>query len=207
MSSANHRGRRVLKVPRHITMIILARPLQRTVSAVMYNIAIICVGMVMCEGVSLSIYIRDAMCLLIMPICTLALLNIRLIKALNTHRRMQIQNRSTQKDTSTTFALVIVIVVEIICQAPQLINFFLQISRIAINRVTCGGSLFYLQKISATLIVLNSAVNFIIYIFCNQRFRTVINEKVFNRNATQQEAIAPEMAGVENGEPVNETRL
>ena len=58
-----------------------------------------------------------------------------------------------------------------------------------------------------TLVVLNSAVNFIIYIRCNRRFRAVLIEKVFKRNVPQQEVIAHEMAGVENGEPGNVTRI
>ena len=70
------------------------------VLSVLYNIAIYG-GLVVCALVPntgvLYIYILDAICILILPICILALLNIRLIQALNTHRRMQIQNRSTQK--------------------------------------------------------------------------------------------------------------
>ena len=178
------------------------------VLAILYNIAIFG-GMVVHRVVAITeplyIYILDAICTLILPICILALLNIRLIQALNTHRRMQVQNRSIQKDNSTTFVLVIVIVVVIICQVPQVFNFFLQISLSTFTN-TCD-SLFYLQHISVALVVLNSAVNFIIYIVCNKRFRAVLIEKVFNRNATQQEAIAHEMEGVENGEPVNETRI
>ena len=178
------------------------------VLSVLYNIAIYG-GLVVCALVPntgvLYIYILDAICILILPICILALLNIRLIQALNTHRRMQIQNRSTQKDTSTTFVLVIIIVVVIICQLPQLINLFLHIS--LSNFINTCDSLFYLQKISVTLFVLNSAVHFIIYILCNKRFRAVLIEKVFNRNAPQQEAIAPDMAGVEKGEPETEIRL
>ena len=178
------------------------------VSAILYNIAIFggtVVHLVVTSTEPLYIFILDAICTLILPICILALLNIRLIQALNTHRRMQVQNRSIQKDNSTTFVLVIVIVVVIICQVPQVFNFFLRIS-LSTSTNTCGR-LFYLEHISVALVVLNSAVNFIIYIVCNKRFRAVLIEKVFNRNATQQEAIAHEMAGAENGEPVNETRF
>ena len=160
------------------------------VLVVVYNIAIFG-GIVMCEVIGTGViymYILDAICSLIMPICILALLNIRLIQALNTHRRMQIQNRSIQKDNSTTFVLVVVIVVAIVCQLPQLFNFFLQLPRPTYTNIC--GSLFYLEQISVTLVVLNSAVNFVIYILCNKRFRVVLIENVFNRNSPQQEAIA-----------------
>ena len=177
------------------------------VLAVVYNIAIFG-GLLMCEVIGTGViymYILDAICSLIMPICILAVLNIHLIQALNNHRRMQIQNRSIQKDNSTTFVLVVVIVVVIVCQLPQLFNFFLQISR-PTNTNNCG-SLLYFEQISVTLVLLNSAVNFVIYILCNKRFRAVLFEKVFKRNSSQQETIAHEMAAVENGEPVNETRI
>ena len=175
------------------------------VSAVLYNIAFF-VALIFGFPVIGIIFmsVLHAICVLILPICILTALNIRLTKALNTHRRMQMQNRSIQKDTSTTFVLVIVIIVVIICQLPQ-------ISRVwSFGRpFTCSSFQFYLRGISDTLVILNSAVNFIIYILCNRRFRDVLMEKVFKRAAPQQVAVPREMAGVEraNGEPVNETRL
>ena len=178
------------------------------VLAIVYNIATFG-GILMCHLTRtevIYVYILDAICSPIMPICILALLNIRLIQALNTHRRMQIQNRSVHKDNATTFVLVVVIVVVIICQLPQLFNFFIQISRSTMRTNTCD-SLFYLDQSSVTLVVLDSAVHFVIYILCNKRFRVVLFEKVFKRNSSKQETIAHEMAAVENGEPVNETRL
>ena len=176
------------------------------VSAVLYNIAIVVslfLALPFGDHVLICITVLHATCLLILPICILTALNICLMKALNTHRRMQMQNRSIQKDMSTTFVLVIVIVVVIICQLPQLSN--LVSSQLG---PTCVSNV-YLRGISTTLVVLNSAVNFIIYILCNKRFRAVLMEKVFRRPAPQQVAIAHEMAGVEraNGEPGHDTRL
>ena len=120
------------------------------VLAVLYNITI-CAGLVITADYALlPISILDAISLLIMPICILALLNIRLIQALNSHRRMQIQNRSIQKDNATTFVLVIVIVVVIICQLPQLFNLCIRLSRPIMYVIDCS-SLFYLDQISTTL--------------------------------------------------------
>ena len=181
------------------------------VSPVLYNIAVIFVFLFFGPQ---SIYTSGlhATFLLVLPICILAVLNIRLIKALNAHRRLQIQNRSIPKDTSTTCVLVIVIIVVIICQLPQLSNVvpLAGASGLRLTRnYTCDSYNFYICLISGTLVVLNSAVNFIIYILCNKRFRAVLMEKVFKRNAQQQEAIAPEMPALEreNREPVIETRL
>ena len=95
-----------------------------------------------------------------------------------------------------------VIVVVIICQLPQLSN-------VVSLGPTCYGNYFYLLGISNTLVVLNSAINFIMYILCNKRFRAVLMVMVFKRPAPQQVVIAHEMAGVEraNGEPGHATRL
>ena len=139
------------------------------VSALLYNIAVfVALGF---RYAFLYLSVLHATCLLVLPICILTALNIHLIKVLNTRRRMQMQNRSVQKDNSTTFVLVIVIVVVIICQLPQLS------SVVSFGwTYTCGSYYFYLRGISCTLVVLNSAVNFIIYILCNKRFRDVLME-------------------------------
>ena len=68
------------------------------VSAVLYNVAVFG-GMVLCSGrpmyIFLTINLLHTVCLLILPIYILTLLNILLIKALKTHRRMQMQNQSS----------------------------------------------------------------------------------------------------------------
>ena len=174
-------------------------------SAVLYTIAV-SIASQLFAYLFIFISVMHAILLLILPICILTLLNIRLIKALINHRRMQTQNQSIQKDNSTTFVLVIVIVVVITCQLPQLSNVGLLLLA---PMDACDSYGFYLHGIFTTLVVLNSAVNCIIYIVCNKRFRAVLMEKVFKRPAPQQVAIAHEVAGVEraNCEPGHATRL
>ena len=140
--------------------------------------------------------------ILILPISILALLNIRLIKALHTHHRMQSQNRRTasqRNDTSMTFVLIIIVIVLIACQVPALIHQALFAAKQHV--FDCGGYLFYLPPISDMLIVLNSAVNFIIYILFNKQFRNVLIKKVFKRQAAKQVVVGQEMAGPERAGP------
>ena len=174
------------------------------VSAVLYNIAVYA-GMLMSAPFGPTVYlfismnVLQAIFLLILPICILTVLNIRLIKAMKTHRRMQMQNQSSQNDDSITFVLVIVIVVATVCQLPQLSNgiVWLLSWHPVDNNYICGRFRLYLYTISNTLVVLNSAVNFIIYILVNKHFRDVLIQQVCKRRAPQQAAIAHDMAGVE----------
>ena len=65
--------------------------------------------------------------LLILPILTLTVITIRLIKAMKAHRCMhlEMQNRSQQNDTNVTFPLVIVVIVFIDCQVPTFFSYVL----------------------------------------------------------------------------------
>ena len=64
--------------------------------------------------------------------------------------------------------------------------------------------MFYKLPITNAVIFLNSAVNFIIYIIFNKRFRGVLIEKVFKRHAAQQVVVLEVNAGaaVTNTRPV-----
>ncbi|KAI0240620.1 FMRFamide receptor, partial [Lamellibrachia satsuma] len=117
--------------------------------------------------------------LLALPIFILTLLNIRLIKALKALRRkrMEMQSLRQQQDNNVTFVLIIVVIVFIICQVPALVNQVMW--NVAPDEArTCGGFQFYLRNIANMLVILNSAVNFIIYILFNKRFRHVLIQTV-----------------------------
>ena len=182
--------------------------------ALLYKIAI---GAVVIYSLQTAI-ILDTIFMLILPTCILALLNIRLIKALRAHRRMQ--NQSSQKDNSTTFVLIIVVVVLIVCQLPRIALPVLVLNQ-PLDVVISSGILCSVLPISNTLVVFNSAVNFFIYILFNKSFRDVLIQQVCKRPAPQQAphqapqqaprhaVIAHEIADTErtDGEPVNEIRL
>ena len=117
------------------------------------------------------------------PLVILTVLNIRLMKALKTSRRNQMEmlSRRQQHDNNATFLLIIVVVVFITCQLPSLINFviFESMSERSSHRASrCGGYQYYLIPISNALVLLNSAVNFVIYAVVNKRFRHVLTQTV-----------------------------
>ena len=107
---------------------------------------------------------------------------------------MQLHTPHSHNEQSMTLVLVIIIMVLIVCQLPALVTRMLWIP--APNEAyLCGGYMFYTVPITNMLVILNSAVNFIIYIIFNKRFRDIIMAKVFKRHATQQVVIFDGKAG------------
>ena len=117
------------------------------------------------------------------PLCILTLLTIRLIKAMNAHRRMQLEMNSlrNQQDNNMTFALVMVVVVFIICHVPRFLVSMLWIV-VPIDVLIVNEVWYVLGYLSVVLVVLNSAVNFAIYILANKRFREVLTKTICRRN-------------------------
>ena len=112
---------------------------------------------------------------LALPVFILMLLNIRMIKALKAIRRTRIEMQSVrqQQDNNITFVLIIVVTVFIICQVPALINQVMW--NVAPDEArSCGGFQFYLRNIANMLVIFNSAINFVIYVLFNKRFRLVL---------------------------------
>ena len=134
--------------------------------------------------------------LLCLPLFILTLLTVVLIKAMKVHRRMQaeMQRQHNQPDSSMTFALVIVVIVFIICRVPFLIwsvTFFL-------GWFTKAAGC-YMNIMDNTLLALNSAVNFVIYIVINRRFRSVLLANVCRRR-TAIPMVTTNMMGVPDTE-------
>ena len=118
-----------------------------------------------------------------LPLLVLKLLTVRLIKAMKAHRRMQaeMQRQHSHPDSSMTFALIIVVTVFIICRAPVLIWSVMWL--MGLRRVTTVV-LCYTSVMYSTLHALNSAVNFVIYIVINRRFRNVLFANVCRRRSS-----------------------
>ena len=120
--------------------------------------------------------------LLILPLFILTVLNIKLINALKALRkkRAEMQSRQQQQDNNVTFVLIIVVLVFTLCQAPALVN---QILWNVLNDDArgCGGFQFFYSRISNTLVIVNSSVNFLIYFLFNTRFRQVLVQNICKR--------------------------
>ena len=132
--------------------------------------------------------------LMCLPLCVLTLLTIRLIKEMKAHRRMQaeMQRQYSQPENSMTFALVIVVIVFIICRVPVLIWTVMLFLEWWSSVSRCYMALMYY-----TLLTINSAVNFIIYILVNRRFRNVLLATVCRRRSAIPEVTANTMAMTE----------
>ena len=137
--------------------------------------------------------------LVVLPILTLTVITVRLIKAMNAHRRMQLemQSRSQENDSNVTFSLVIVVIVFIACQVPTFVWIALY-DVLPYKASHCGGFLFYMTPTGDMLVTLNSSINFVIYIIANKAFRDVLVEKVFGRRTTMPVVTAHEMVGTES---------
>ena len=136
--------------------------------------------------------------LLALPILTLTVLTIRLVKAMNAHRRMhlEMQSRSQQNDGNVTFALVIVVIVFVVCQVPTFVWYVL--AKVLPREANdCGGFLFYTGYIVDMLVAFNSSINFVIYIIANKAFRDVFLEKVLGRLPQIPSVTAHEMESTE----------
>ena len=117
------------------------------------------------------------------PLFILTLLTIRLITAMNAHRRMQLAMNSlhNQPDNNMTYALVMVVIMFIICHVP---NVVLEIVWLVVpSEVFYFNQVWYIvRQMSRVLMILNSAVNFIIYTLANKRFRQVLITTICRRH-------------------------
>ena len=109
------------------------------------------------------------------PLVIMTVLNIRLMIALKTSRRnqMDILSRRQQHDNNATFLLIVVVVVFITCQLPAVINFAI-LESTSHQASGWGGYQLYVTPVTNALVILNSAVNFVIYAVFNKRFRHVM---------------------------------
>ena len=110
--------------------------------------------------------------MLLFPLMMLSYLNRQLIVALQEmkQRRARLGNTESRSEEDITRMLVTVVVVFFVCQTPGLITQILARTLPDAYKY-CPATFWYYERISDLLIVLNSSVNFIIYCFCNKRFR------------------------------------
>jgi len=127
----------------------------------------------------------------IVPLGTLALLNVRLIAALNAIKRrtlplptrrttlnvadeLQSQNNQQRrrKDDNITLCVVVIVCVFIVCQTPALFNQIFWAMFQPTER-DCGRFHFYYTKLSDLLVVVNSSCNFVVYCLFGATFRRI----------------------------------
>ena len=127
------------------------------------------------------ICIVHLICLYLVPLSALAFMNVSLLRSIQHSRRFQRNNSSSSQreysDTNATMVLVIIIVVFVICQSPVLlINVVTIAERNVDQRVIHTVAFQRFHVISETLLILNSTVNFFIYVAFGRRFRYIMKE-------------------------------
>lgn len=124
--------------------------------------------------------------LYICPLVILCYMNFRLIQAIQHSRRYprsrSYQERENYSDNNATLVLVIIVLVFVICQTPELVLKVL----ILVYRYTRSKPIQlplwinalqkYLNVMSEVMMVLNSSINFFIYVAFGRRFRFVMKE-------------------------------
>ena len=108
----------------------------------------------------------------IIPLFTLVILSSRLARTLQKRHknRFRMSVRRHQREDNTTFVLIIVVAVFVICQTPTPFQrFFYYI--FGDGGRACGHFFFYFERFADYLAVLNSCVNFMIYVIFARGFR------------------------------------
>jgi len=116
----------------------------------------------------------------LMPLASLAYLNVKLISALNAIRRKttgaaatsKLRGRKRRKDDHITQCVVAIVCVFIVCQTPALFNQIFWALFEDADR-DCGRFHFYYTKVSDVLVVVNSSCNFVVYCLFGATFRRI----------------------------------
>ena len=113
----------------------------------------------------------------LIPFAALAFFNQRLIRAMRASDRIRTHmGGSGGKERQHTRILVVVVVVFVICELPDLIlRAWLSVHHYAPARVAFPvGRLRYVNVASNLLLTVNSCINFVIYCFMGRRFRLIL---------------------------------
>lgn len=111
------------------------------------------------------------------PLLSLAFLNSKLIQALRERRRKRtLMGKAASGgglQTDVTLALIVVVFAFICCQTPTFIDHVMW-TLVDKNLRTCGKWHYFYTAIADALAVLNSSINFVIYVVTNRRFRVIL---------------------------------
>ena len=116
----------------------------------------------------------------IVPLLTLAVMNLFLILAVRkSHRQRRDMNVRQSRENNVTIMLVSVVIVFIICQVPALVYNLM----FAIHRRDTQASFAYkmLSEVRNFLVGFNSAINFLLYCALGQKFRRIFLHTFFRR--------------------------
>ena len=118
------------------------------------------------------------------PLLTLVILNAKLIGAIKKsrlrHQRLPICNKGETRrngETNATVILIIIIIIFILCETPELVIKLLTLLNRHLDFISMKSPIYNtLSTVNTLLLVVNSAVNFIVYVAYGKRFRTIMSE-------------------------------
>lgn len=109
----------------------------------------------------------------LLPFSFLAVLNIQLIRAVKVARNARIKmSTSASKEANLTMMLIAVIIVFLVCQLPSIADNILW-TIFDTKQLNCSIHYIRFTTISNLMVVINSAINFILYCLFGKRFRKV----------------------------------
>lgn len=117
----------------------------------------------------------------LIPLALLVMVSIRLLQALR--RRKHVSARSPlnckqqKRDDNVTFVLVIVIVLFIVCQTPTVVQ-RLALALSGSEGLACGHPYYYIERSADYLAVLNTSLNFVVYVMFARSFRHILLTEV-----------------------------
>ncbi|KAK2144940.1 hypothetical protein LSH36_717g00003 [Paralvinella palmiformis] len=124
------------------------------------------------------------------PLVTLCVMNTRLIvtirRSRQLHREMRVKGHyvgtagagyTSQTENNATLVLIIIILVFIVCETPELILRILIVLDQHVDSISAISPAFYrFNTMSALFMVINCSINFFIYFLFGKRFRYILKE-------------------------------
>ena len=125
--------------------------------------------------------VLEASVLTIIPLALVTFCTVCLTWVLRTARKQRMELRMQHRtETKVTTMLVVVLMVFLVCQTQAMIKQVLYYT-LPEEKKWCGTTYYYFSYISNVIVLLNSAINCIIYIVFNEQFRQIICSKNTNR--------------------------
>ncbi len=114
-----------------------------------------------------------SLALYVIPLATIVFCTCKIVRSLaEARKRRQEMTTASRDEHEITFSLVIVIVVFIFCQLTLPVNIIW--ANMLRSNWGCPSAYFYYSAVAVLGPILNSAVNFIIFVLCCKRFRNKV---------------------------------
>ena len=191
---------------KHVTCIAIFSILYNIPRFFEYEKSIICVGFnstqevfdqsAFAENILYRIIYANVLYFIVMhggPLLSLAFLNYQLIQALKKRQRRRSEMGKGAKNgyqQDITLVLVVVIFVFMFCQTPTFVDHVLWTAVDETDRA-CGNWHYYYTAIADLLAILNSSVNFLIYILTSRKFRQLLRTSCTNVDPSQMIPLEP----------------